>query len=119
MKHKQNLIVLIGPTGVGKTELSLSIAENFNTEIISADSRQFYKELNIGVATPSKEELEEVKHHFIGHISIHNNYNVGLFEKDALERIDLLFKTYDTIVLTGGSGMYIDVVCNGDRKSVV
>lgn len=111
--NNKKLIVLTGPTAVGKTKEAINLAKALNTEIISADSRQFYKELNIGVATPSKEELEEVKHHFIGHISIHNNYNVGLFEKDALERIDLLFKTYDTIVLTGGSGMYIDVVCNG------
>ncbi|MFA6824051.1 MAG: tRNA (adenosine(37)-N6)-dimethylallyltransferase MiaA [Bacteroidales bacterium] len=111
--NNKKLIVLTGPTAVGKTKEAINLAKALNTEIISADSRQFYKELNIGVATPSKEELEEVKHHFIGHISIHNNYNVGLFEKDALERIELLFKTYDTIVLTGGSGMYIDVVCNG------
>ncbi len=111
--NNKKLIVLTGPTAVGKTKEAINLAKALNTEIISADSRQFYKELNIGVATPSKEELEEVKPHFIGHISIHNNYNVGLFEKDALERIELLFKTYDTIVLTGGSGMYIDVVCNG------
>lgn len=111
--NNKKLIVLTGPTAVGKTKEAINLAKALNTEIISADSRQFYKELNIGVATPSKEELEEVKHHFIGHISIHNNYNVGLFEKDALERIELLFKTYETIVLTGGSGMYIDVVCNG------
>ncbi|MEA4967927.1 MAG: tRNA (adenosine(37)-N6)-dimethylallyltransferase MiaA [Bacteroidaceae bacterium] len=111
--NNKKLIVLTGPTAVGKTKEAINLAKALNTEIISADSRQFYKELNIGVATPSKEELSEVKHHFIGHISIHNNYNVGLFEKDALDRIELLFKTYDTIVLTGGSGMYIDVVCNG------
>lgn len=111
--NNKKLIVLTGPTAVGKTKEAINLAKALNTEIISADSRQFYKELNIGVATPSKEELSEVKHHFIGHISIHKNYNVGLFEKDALDRIELLFKTYDTIVLTGGSGMYIDVVCNG------
>ncbi|NCC18168.1 MAG: tRNA (adenosine(37)-N6)-dimethylallyltransferase MiaA [Bacteroidia bacterium] len=111
--NNKKLIVLTGPTAVGKTKEAINLAKALNTEIISADSRQFYKELNIGVATPTEEELSEVTHHFIGHISIHNNYNVGLFEKDALERIELLFKTYDTIVLTGGSGMYIDVVCNG------
>jgi tRNA dimethylallyltransferase len=111
--NNKKLIVLTGPTAVGKTKEAINLAKALNTEIISADSRQFYKELNIGVATPTEEELSEVKHHFIGHISIHNNYNVGLFEKDALDRIELLFKTYDTIVLTGGSGMYIDVVCNG------
>lgn len=109
----KKLIVLTGPTAVGKTKEAINLAKTLNTEIISADSRQFYKELNIGVATPTEEELSEVKHHFIGHISIHNNYNVGLYEKDAIEKIELLFKTHDTIVLTGGSGMYIDVVCNG------
>lgn len=109
----KKLIVLTGPTAVGKTKEAINLAKTLNTEIISADSRQFYKELNIGVATPTEEELSEVKHHFIGHISIHNNYNVGLYEKDAIEKIELLFKTHDTLVLTGGSGMYIDVVCNG------
>lgn len=109
----KKLIVLTGPTAVGKTKEAINLAKTLNTEIISADSRQFYKELNIGVATPTEEELSEIKHHFIGHISIHNNYNVGLYEKDAIEKIELLFKTHDTIVLTGGSGMYIDVVCNG------
>ncbi|MBP1646211.1 MAG: tRNA dimethylallyltransferase [Bacteroidetes bacterium] len=111
--NKKRLIVLTGATAVGKTKEAINLAKTLNTEIISADSRQFYKELNIGVATPSKEELAEVKHHLIGHISIHNDYNVGLYENDALERIELLFKTYDNIILTGGSGMYIDVVCNG------
>lgn len=112
-KGKKKLIVLTGATAVGKTKEAINLAKALNTEIISADSRQFYKELRIGVATPTKEELSEVKHHFIGHISIHNNYNVGLFEKDALEKINNLFKEYDSLVLTGGSGMYIDVVCNG------
>jgi tRNA dimethylallyltransferase len=79
--NNKKLIVLTGPTAVGKTKEAINLAKALNTEIISADSRQFYKELNIGVATPTEEELSEVKHHFIGHISIHNNYNVGLFEK--------------------------------------
>ncbi|HBN06640.1 MAG TPA: tRNA (adenosine(37)-N6)-dimethylallyltransferase MiaA [Bacteroidales bacterium] len=111
--NNKRLIVLTGATAVGKTKEAINLAKTLNTEIISADSRQFYKELNIGVATPSKEELEEVKHHLIGHISINDDYNVVLYEKDALERIEILFKTYDTLILTGGSGMYIDVVCNG------
>ncbi len=111
--NNKRLIVLTGATAVGKTKEAINLAKTLNTEIISADSRQFYKELNIGVATPSKEELAEVKHHLIGHISINDDYNVVLYEKDALERIEILFKTYDTLILTGGSGMYIDVVCNG------
>lgn len=111
--NTKRLIVLTGATAVGKTKEAISLAKTLNTEIISADSRQFYKELNIGVARPTKEELLEVKHHFIGHISIEDNYNAGLFEKDALQRINTLFETYDNLVLTGGSGMYIDVVCNG------
>lgn len=110
---KKKLFVLVGPTAVGKTKEAISLAQVLSTEIISADSRQFYKEMNIGVACPSQEELKAAKHHFIGHISIENEYNVGKYEKDALEKINNLFKSYDNLVLTGGSGMYIDVVCSG------
>jgi tRNA dimethylallyltransferase len=110
---KKQLIVLVGPTAVGKTKEAIALANCFDTEIISADSRQFYKELNIGVASPTKEELSQAKHHFIGHISIFDNYNIGQYEKDALEKIQELFLSHDKIVLTGGSGMYVDVVCNG------
>ncbi|MCK9162813.1 MAG: tRNA (adenosine(37)-N6)-dimethylallyltransferase MiaA [Bacteroidales bacterium] len=110
---KKRLFVLVGPTAVGKTKEAISLAKILSTEILSADSRQFYKEMEIGVASPNKEELKSAKHHFIGHISIEDEYNVGKFEKDALEKINNLFNTYDNLVLTGGSGMYIDVVCNG------
>lgn len=110
---KKRLYVLVGPTAVGKTSEAISLAKTLNTEILSADSRQFYKEMKIGVASPTEEELKLAKHHFIGHISVEDNYNVGLYEKDALGKIDTLFETYDTLVLTGGSGMYVDVVCNG------
>ena len=110
---KKRLYVLVGPTAVGKTSEAISLAKTLNTEILSADSRQFFVEMKIGVASPTEEELKSVKHHFIGHISVEDNYNVGLYEKDALEKIDTLFETYDTLVLTGGSGMYVDVVCNG------
>jgi len=110
---KKKLFVLVGPTAVGKTKEAISLAQVLSTEIISADSRQFYKEMNIGVACPSQEELKAAKHHFIGHISIKNEYNVGKYEKDALEKINNLFKSYDNLVLTGGSGMYIDVICSG------
>jgi tRNA dimethylallyltransferase len=109
----KNLIVLIGPTAVGKTKQAILIAKELNTEILSADSRQFYKELSIGVASPSEEELSEIKHHFIKHISIKESYNAGLYEKDAMEKIEELFKKYDNLVLTGGSGMYVDAICNG------
>ena len=110
---KKRLFVLVGPTAVGKTKEAISLAKILSTEILSADSRQFYKEMEIGVASPNKEELKSAKHHFIGHISIEDEYNVGKFEKDALEKINNLFNTYDNLVLTGGSGMYIDVICNG------
>ena len=110
---KKRLYVLVGPTAVGKTSEAISLAKCLNTEILSSDSRQFFEEMKIGVASPTEEELKSVKHHFIGHISVEDNYNVGLYEKDALEKIDNLFETYDTLVLTGGSGMYVDVVCNG------
>ena len=110
---KKRLYVLVGPTAVGKTSEAISLAKCLNTEILSSDSRQFFEEMKIGVASPTEEELKSVKHHFIGHISVEDNYNVGLYEKDALEKIDTLFETYDTLVLTGGSGMYVDVVCNG------
>ena len=110
---KKRLYVLVGPTAVGKTSEAISLAKCLNTEILSADSRQFFVEMKIGVASPTEEELKSVKHHFIGHISVEDNYNVGLYEKDALGKIDTLFETYDTLVLTGGSGMYVDVVCNG------
>lgn len=110
---KKQLIVLVGPTAVGKTKEAISLAKSFDTEILSADSRQFYKELKIGVASPTNDELSQRKHHFIGHISIQDEYNVGQYEQDALTKIHTLFKSYDTLVLTGGSGMYVDVVCNG------
>ena len=109
----KELIVISGPTAVGKTSLAINLAKEINTEIISADSRQFYKELNIGVARPSQKELNSIKHHFIGYISIHNTYNAGEFELQAIERINSLFEKYDKLILTGGSGMYIDAVVNG------
>lgn len=110
---KKRLYVLVGPTAVGKTTEAISLANTLSTEILSADSRQFYKEMKIGVASPTDEELKAANHHFIGHISVEDEYNVGLYEKDALKKIKHLFETYDTLVLTGGSGMYVDVVCNG------
>jgi len=112
LKNKQ-LIVIAGPTAVGKTAFGISIAKSLNTEIISADSRQIYKELQIGTAVPSPEELETVKHHFIRTISIHDTYNAGKYEEDVNLLLEKLFKKYDQVVLCGGSGLYIDAVCKG------
>jgi len=111
-KNKR-LIVISGATAIGKTALSIQLAQHFNSEIISADSRQFYKELKIGAAPPSEKELAKVKHHFIQHLSVKNTYNVGLFEKDATALLQNLFKKIDTLIMVGGSGLYMDVVCNG------
>ena len=107
------IISIVGPTAIGKTTLSIKLAQYFNTEIISADSRQFYKEMQIGTASPTPSELASVKHHFIHSKSVINNYNVGAFEKDAMERLDSLFKTNNIVVMVGGSGLYVDAVTKG------
>lgn len=107
------LISIVGPTAIGKTALSIKLAQQFHTEIISADSRQFFKEMQIGTAAPNEEELAAAKHHFIHHKSITDNYNVGAFEKDALQCLETLFKTKDVVIMVGGSGLYIDAVTKG------
>ena len=107
------LISIVGPTAIGKTALSIKLAQYFNTEIISADSRQFYKEMQIGTAAPTPTELASAKHHFIHHKSIEDNYNVGSFEKDAIARLEQLFKTNNVVIMVGGSGLYVDAVTNG------
>lgn len=109
----KNLLVIIGPTGVGKTELSLRIAENFGTEIVSADSRQLYANLKIGTAAPTHEELQRVPHHFIGTLQLTDYYSAAQYEEDALKLLDHLFQTKDVVILTGGSMMYVDAVCKG------
>ena len=109
----KTLISIVGPTGIGKTALSLKLAEHFKTEIISSDSRQFFKEMTIGTAVPSSEELSSVRHHFIQHISINDTYNVGRFEKEAIVKLEELFKTKDVIIMVGGSGLYSNAVVNG------
>lgn len=109
----KNLIVVVGTTAIGKTSLAIAIAKHFKCEIISADSRQFFKEMKIGTAVPTSEELEAAPHHFIQHRSIQDPYTVGDFEKDAIQLIDTLFTTNDTVVLVGGSGLYINAVVNG------
>ena len=107
------LIVLLGPTGVGKTELSLRIAERFDAPIVSCDSRQFYREMKIGTAAPSEEQLMRVKHYFIATRSITEEYNAGRYEEDAIQLLDELFRKHKVVLLVGGSMMYIDAVCNG------
>lgn len=109
----KTLIIVAGPTGVGKTHYAINLAQQFNTEIISCDSRQFYKEMTIGTAVPNAEELLAVKHHFIQHKSINDYYNISLFEHEALDLLDKLFVKHSTVIMTGGSGLYIDVICNG------
>lgn len=110
---KKILIVIVGPTAVGKTDMAVELAFKYQTEIISADSRQFYKELNIGVAKPSKEQLNKVKHHFIGHLSVSEDYNAGAFEQEAIKKIKALFKSKQCLIMVGGSGLYIKAVCEG------
>jgi tRNA dimethylallyltransferase len=107
------LIVIAGPTAVGKTDVSLNLAKALGTEIVSCDSRQFYREMNIGTAVPSAEELAMVPHHFIGHLSIHDRYDVSRFENDAIALLDQLFRKHQMVVMTGGSGLYINAVCQG------
>jgi len=110
---KKRLIILSGPTGIGKTELSLKIAEQLQTEIISCDSRQFFKELKIGTAAPSDEQLKRVPHHLVGMLSITDYYSAGRFEMDALRKLEELFQSHDAVLMTGGSMLYIDAVCKG------
>lgn len=110
---KNFLIVLLGPTGVGKTDISINLAEKFNCEIISADSRQFFMEMKIGTAVPSDLQLNTIKHHFIRFLSVKDYYSSSMFEKDALQLIPELFKRNNLIIMSGGSGMYIDAVCEG------
>ena len=107
------LIILTGPTGIGKTDLSINIASQLHTEIISCDSRQMYRELQIGAAPPSAEQLAMVKHHFIGNLSITDYYSAGRFELDAIKLLDNLFIKYDKVLMVGGSGMYIDAIVQG------
>ena len=104
---------MVGPTAVGKTAECIRLAGMLGTEIVSADSRQFYKEMNIGVARPSESELATIPHHLIAHISVSQDYNAAMYERDALEVIGKLFQEKDDVVLTGGSGLYVNAVCNG------
>lgn len=107
------LITIVGPTAIGKTALSISLAQHFNCDILSCDSRQFFKEMNIGTAVPSLEELALAKHHFIQNKSIFDTYNVGDFEKEAIAKLDELFLTNNLVILVGGSGLYVDAILKG------
>ncbi|MCF8331887.1 MAG: tRNA (adenosine(37)-N6)-dimethylallyltransferase MiaA [Bacteroidales bacterium] len=111
--RNKTLIIITGPTASGKTELSIKLAQIINTEIISADSRQFYREMKIGTAVPTEKQMNTVPHHFIGHLSIHEQYNVSDFEQDILIKLDELFQQYNYVILTGGSGLYLDAVSKG------
>ena len=113
MRKNKNLIYIAGPTGIGKTNLSIEIAKKLNSEILSCDSRQFYKELNIGTSPPSYSQLNDVKHHFIPNKSIHDIYNVGNYEKEAITLINKLFEDKDVLILVGGSGLYADSIMYG------
>lgn len=111
-KHKL-LVIITGPTAVGKTAVAIDVARYFNTEIISADSRQFYKGMVIGTAAPSEKELQMVKHHFVGHLNPEENFNVSRYEQSVLKLLERLFTDHEIVVLTGGSGFYIQAVTEG------
>lgn len=111
--NKKYLISIVGPTAVGKTSMAIALAKHYKTVILSADSRQFYKEISIGTAKPSEAELAEVPHYFIGNKSVSENYSAGDFERDALDLLQTLFETYDKVVLVGGSGLYIKALWEG------
>jgi tRNA dimethylallyltransferase len=113
MSTTKKLIVIVGPTAIGKTACSIQLAKHFNTVILSADSRQFYKEISIGTAKPSEEEMDGIPHFFINSHSITEDFNVNDFEKEALVILDEIFKRKDTAILVGGSGMYVDALCYG------
>ena len=110
---QKTCIVIVGPTAVGKTSLAISLAQYFNTEIISADSRQCYRELNIGVATPSVQQLQQVKHYFIQSHSVHEEVNAAVFENYALDSIKNIFQDHDIAIVTGGTGLYVKAFCEG------
>ena len=111
--ENKHLIVLAGPTASGKTATAIKLAKAFDAEIISADSRQFYKELSIGTAAPTAEELAQVKHHFVHNLSIEDKYDVADYERDVLDFLKQYFNTKNVAIMTGGSGLFIDAVCNG------
>jgi tRNA dimethylallyltransferase len=119
-RSDKKLIVIVGPTAVGKTDLAFDLAKKLSTEIVSADSRQFYRELEIGTAKPEPFMLEEVKHHFVNSLSIAEEYTAGQFERDALTVLADVFKKRDVAIMVGGSGLYVQAVCDGmDEMPVI
>lgn len=113
MAANKYLIIIAGPTAVGKTKLSIELAKRYDAEIISSDSRQYYRELSIGTAKPSLTEQDGVHHHFIDSLSIHDGYSIGMFERDVIERLDTCFESRDVMIMTGGSGMHIRAITHG------
>ena len=113
MTQKRYLIVIGGPTAIGKTSIAIRVANYFGIEIISADSRQFYQEMNIGTAKPTATELAQAPHHFINNLSIQDTYSVGAYEKEVLAKLEVLLEGYEAAILTGGSGLFIRAICEG------
>ncbi|MEQ9305272.1 MAG: tRNA (adenosine(37)-N6)-dimethylallyltransferase MiaA [Marinoscillum sp.] len=114
MSGKKNILVsVVGPTAVGKTKFAIALAQHFDTEIVSADSRQFYKEMHIGTAKPDAGELAEAKHHFVNSHSIEEHYSVGMYEKDAISLLDELFQEHDVVIAVGGSGLFFKAIWDG------
>lgn len=111
--NKKRLIVIVGPTAIGKTTLSIKLAQLYNCSVLSADSRQFYREMNIGTAKPSATEMQNIPHHFINTLSIHDEYSAGAFERDALAVLEDVFTTNDTAICVGGSGLFVNALCYG------
>ncbi len=111
--HDHKLVVIVGPTAIGKTRVAIEVAKALGTEIISCDSRQMYREMRIGTAVPEPEELAAVPHHFIGNLSVFDYYNVSMFEQECLQLLDKLFQEHQTVVMAGGSGLYVDALCKG------
>src|SRR5688500_5142613 len=112
-EKNKTVIIICGPTAVGKTDIAIEVAKNFHTEIISADSRQCFRELDIGVARPSVNNLNEVKHHFITSYSIHNEINASVFENYALQKAEEMFSEHNVVIMVGGTGLYIKAFCEG------
>ena len=113
MKLSKLLVVIAGTTAVGKTEFAIKLAEKLQTDIVSCDSRQFYRQMNIGTAKPTPDELKRVRHHFINSLNVEDEYNAGDFERDALQLLQKLFEQHKVVIMCGGSGLYMRAVCEG------